>query len=53
MIFCQIVALMMFTKAYSLGNQLRAMQHSAEFLKKISSPTPRFATQREFQFKVF
>jgi hypothetical protein len=35
------------------ANRLRAIRHSAEFLKKISSPTPRNATQCEIQFKIF
>jgi hypothetical protein len=37
----------------SAESWLRAMPHSMEFLKKISSPTPRYATQREIQFKIF
>jgi hypothetical protein len=35
------------------ANRLRAMRNSAEFLRKISLPTPRYATQREIQFKMF
>jgi hypothetical protein len=29
------------------------MQHGAEFLQKISSLTPRYATHREIQFNIF
>jgi hypothetical protein len=38
---------------HSAELRLQAMLHSVEFLKKISSPTPRYATQREIQFKIF
>jgi hypothetical protein len=38
---------------HSAGSRLRAMPHSAEFLEKISSATPRYATQREIQLKIF
>jgi hypothetical protein len=38
---------------HSAELRLTAMPHSAEFLQKISSPTPRYATQREIQFKIF
>jgi hypothetical protein len=38
---------------HSAESRLRAMRHSKEFLEKISSSTPRYATQREIQFKIF
>jgi hypothetical protein len=38
---------------HSAESQLCAMWHSTEFLKKISSPTPHYATQHEIQFKIF
>jgi hypothetical protein len=40
---------------HSAESWLPAMQHSAEFLQqqKISSTTPRYATQREIQVKIF
>jgi hypothetical protein len=38
---------------YSAELRLRAVRHSEEFLQKISSPTPLYATQREIQFKIF
>jgi hypothetical protein len=39
--------------SHSAESRIHAMRHSSEFLKKISSPTPRYATQREIQFKIF
>jgi hypothetical protein len=39
------------TRRYA--NRLCAMRHCVEFLQKISSPTLRYATQHEIQFKIF
>jgi hypothetical protein len=38
---------------HSAESWLPAMPHSAEFYKKILSPTPRYTTQCEIQFKIF
>jgi hypothetical protein len=38
---------------HRVESRLPAMRHSVEFLQKISSPTPRYATQCEIQFKIF